>query len=202
MAERSLKVDHTTIWRWTQTYGPDVYRRLKGEVKRKSSTWHVDETWRRSPADPCHHHRAYGSVHGGSSRLRDANFARVKELGDESRLPIWEVLRNYPANAILAIGVVLVIYNYVITTFTPAYLTRQLGVPRSVPLTGLMLWEFGAISPKAVLDAACRSSGCSMTDPLSGEKLVSAPKVNFGRSSFPGICGFSVPMNSRIQRAL
>ena len=29
MAERGLKVDHTTIWRWTQTYGPEVYRRLQ-----------------------------------------------------------------------------------------------------------------------------------------------------------------------------
>jgi transposase-like protein len=39
MAERGLSVDHTTIWRWAQTYGPEVYRRLQGEVKRKSSTW-------------------------------------------------------------------------------------------------------------------------------------------------------------------
>ncbi len=45
MAERGLSVDHTTIWRWTQTYGPEVYRRLRGEVKRKSSTWHMDETY-------------------------------------------------------------------------------------------------------------------------------------------------------------
>ena len=45
MAERGLRVDHTTIWRWAQTYGPEVYRRLHGEVKRKSSTWHVDETF-------------------------------------------------------------------------------------------------------------------------------------------------------------
>src|ERR1700754_3012905 len=44
MTERGLAVDHTTIWRWTQTYGPEVYRRLHGEVKRKSSTWHIDET--------------------------------------------------------------------------------------------------------------------------------------------------------------
>jgi transposase-like protein len=27
------------------TYGPEVYRRLGGEVKRKSSTWHIDETF-------------------------------------------------------------------------------------------------------------------------------------------------------------
>src|SRR5262249_39553997 len=45
MAERGLSVDHTTIWRWTQAYSPEVYRRLVGEVKRKSSTWHLDETF-------------------------------------------------------------------------------------------------------------------------------------------------------------
>src|SRR3954447_16317499 len=45
MAERGLAVDHTTIWRWTQAYGPEVYKRLHGQVKRKSSTWHMDETF-------------------------------------------------------------------------------------------------------------------------------------------------------------
>jgi transposase-like protein len=45
IAERGLSVDHTTIWRWAQTYAPEVYRRLQGEVKRKSSTWHMDETF-------------------------------------------------------------------------------------------------------------------------------------------------------------
>ena len=45
MAERGLSVDHTTIWRWTQAYGPEVHRRLRGQVKPKSSTWHVDETF-------------------------------------------------------------------------------------------------------------------------------------------------------------
>ncbi len=45
MAERGLSVDHTSIWRWTQTYGPEVYRRLQGELKPKSSTWHMDETF-------------------------------------------------------------------------------------------------------------------------------------------------------------
>jgi transposase-like protein len=45
MAERGLSVDHTSIWRWIQAYGPELYRRLQGEVKRKSSTWHMDETF-------------------------------------------------------------------------------------------------------------------------------------------------------------
>src|SRR5689334_18505079 len=44
-AERGLAVDHTTIWRWVQQYGPEALRRLHGEVKRKSSTWHMDETF-------------------------------------------------------------------------------------------------------------------------------------------------------------
>jgi hypothetical protein len=30
MAERSLAVDHATIWRWAQTYAPEVQRRLRG----------------------------------------------------------------------------------------------------------------------------------------------------------------------------
>ena len=45
MAERGLSVDHTSVWRWTHAYGPEVYRRLKGQVKRKSPTWHMDETF-------------------------------------------------------------------------------------------------------------------------------------------------------------
>ena len=45
MAERGLAVDHTTIWRWAQRYGREVLRRLGGEVKQKSSTWHMGETF-------------------------------------------------------------------------------------------------------------------------------------------------------------
>lgn len=48
MAERGLSMDHATIWRWVQTYGPEVYRRLQGAVKRKSSTGHMDETFVRA----------------------------------------------------------------------------------------------------------------------------------------------------------
>src|ERR1051326_838871 len=40
-----LIVDHTSIWRWVQAYGPEVNRRLYGIVKPKSSTWQMDETF-------------------------------------------------------------------------------------------------------------------------------------------------------------
>jgi IS6 family transposase len=45
MAERGLSVDHTTIWRWRQRYAPQVQRRLRGQLKPKGSTWHIDETF-------------------------------------------------------------------------------------------------------------------------------------------------------------
>ena len=45
MAERGLAVDHTSVWRWVQAYGPEVNRRLHGVVKPKSSGWHMDETF-------------------------------------------------------------------------------------------------------------------------------------------------------------
>src|SRR5438552_2624773 len=41
MAERGLFVDQTTIWRWTQTYAPEVQRRLRGSSspKDRPGTW-------------------------------------------------------------------------------------------------------------------------------------------------------------------
>src|SRR5260370_6184869 len=49
MAERGLSVDHTTVWRWTQTDAPEVQRRLRGQVKPKGSTMHMYETFVRFP---------------------------------------------------------------------------------------------------------------------------------------------------------
>jgi transposase-like protein len=33
MAERGLAMDHTTIFRWIHRYGPEVHRRLRGQLK-------------------------------------------------------------------------------------------------------------------------------------------------------------------------
>ena len=67
-------------------------------------------------------------------------FSRVKGLGLESRLPLLEALRDYPGPLLLAIGVVFVSIGgfYIASTFTLSYLTEQLGVARSVALTGLL----------------------------------------------------------------
>jgi hypothetical protein len=99
MAERDLAVDHTTIWRWAQAYGPEVYRRLSGEVRRKSSTWHVDETFVRIAGRWMYLFRA---VDGGGqtvdfylSETRDREAAKVflkralgiRTIGNRTCLP-------------------------------------------------------------------------------------------------------------------
>jgi IS6 family transposase len=81
MAERGLAVDHTTIWRWTQHYGPEVLRRLQGEMKRKSSTWHMDETFVRIAGKQKYLFRAVDS-HGQTvdfylSETRDREAAKL-----------------------------------------------------------------------------------------------------------------------------
>ena len=63
MAERGLIVDHTSIWRWVQAYGPEVNRRLYGVVKPTSSTWHMEETFVRIAASGCYLCRAV-DAHG------------------------------------------------------------------------------------------------------------------------------------------
>ena len=44
MAERSLSVDHSTIWRWVQRYAPELNRRCRRELRKTNRSWRVDET--------------------------------------------------------------------------------------------------------------------------------------------------------------
>src|SRR5215510_10307741 len=108
MAERGLSVDHTTIWRWTQVYGPEVYRRLRGNVKRKSSTWHVDETFVRIAGRWMYLFRAVDSsgqtvdFYLSETRDREAAQAFLKRaLANPDNRPIRVLardgLRSYPA---------------------------------------------------------------------------------------------------------
>ena len=81
MAERGLSVHHTSIWRWVQAYGPEVHRRLSGEVKQKSSTWHMDETFVRIAGNWMYLFRAVDS-HGQTvdfylSESRDREAAKL-----------------------------------------------------------------------------------------------------------------------------
>src|SRR5215468_7716247 len=108
MAERGLAVDHTTIWRWTQRYGPEVLRRLGGEVKRKSSTWHMDETFVRIAGKQMYLFRAVDSqgqtVDFYLSETRDREAAKLflrRAMANPDNPPPHEFardgLRSYPA---------------------------------------------------------------------------------------------------------
>jgi transposase, IS6 family len=108
MAERGLAVDHTTIWRWVQRYGPEIHRRLRGNVKQKSSTWHMDETFVRIAGRWLYLFRAVDSqgqtVDFYLSETRDREAAKhflKKALANTDNRPphvfARDGLRSYPA---------------------------------------------------------------------------------------------------------
>jgi transposase-like protein len=44
MAERGVKVDHTTIYRWVQDYAPELDKRIRPFLNPTTDSWRVDET--------------------------------------------------------------------------------------------------------------------------------------------------------------
>ena len=45
MAERGVRVDHVTIYRWVQSCAPEMEKRLRWQWRRPASShWRVDET--------------------------------------------------------------------------------------------------------------------------------------------------------------
>src|ERR1700751_5912548 len=45
LADRGLHPDHVTIWRWVQSYAPEMERRLRSKLKPTNDSWQVDETY-------------------------------------------------------------------------------------------------------------------------------------------------------------
>jgi transposase, IS6 family len=45
MAERGLRIDHTTIYRWVQQYAPELEKRCRAHLKTTNDSWRVDETY-------------------------------------------------------------------------------------------------------------------------------------------------------------
>jgi metabolite-proton symporter len=68
-------------------------------------------------------------------------FARVKESGSESRMPIVELLRTHKKNVLLAMGARFAEngFYYIYTVFVLSYATDHLGVERSSILTGVLV---------------------------------------------------------------
>src|ERR1700724_2523532 len=45
LAERGLRADHVTVWRWVQRYASEMERRLRSRLKPSTDSWRVDETY-------------------------------------------------------------------------------------------------------------------------------------------------------------
>ena len=53
LEERGLKVDHTTVWRWVQYYGPELEQRLRQHRKATNRSWRLPESVDDLPYDYC-----------------------------------------------------------------------------------------------------------------------------------------------------
>src|SRR5271157_268401 len=90
LEERGLYVDHTTVWRWVQYYGPELEQRLRQHLKPTNKSWRVDETYVRVKGRWCYLYRAIDSK-GATidfllSALRDSLPARRRcRLRDHGR---------------------------------------------------------------------------------------------------------------------
>lgn len=45
MTERGVEIVHTTIYRWVQTYAPEIDKRSRPHLRQTNDSWRVDETY-------------------------------------------------------------------------------------------------------------------------------------------------------------
>src|ERR1700734_233036 len=45
LLDRGVEVDHTTIFRWIQTYAEELEKRIRPHLRMSNGSWRVDETY-------------------------------------------------------------------------------------------------------------------------------------------------------------
>jgi len=73
--------------------------------------------------------------------LETPAFTQVKESGTEAQMPIIDVLRTYPKNVLLAMGMRIAENGtfYILTAFVLTYITQQLGLEQNTGLIGVLI---------------------------------------------------------------
>jgi MFS transporter, MHS family, shikimate and dehydroshikimate transport protein len=68
-------------------------------------------------------------------------FRRVQESGTEAQMPILDVLRTYPKNVLLAMGMRIAENGtfYILTAFVLTYVVEELGLEQGTGLTGVII---------------------------------------------------------------
>jgi MFS transporter, MHS family, shikimate and dehydroshikimate transport protein len=68
-------------------------------------------------------------------------FRRVQESGTEANMPILDVLRTYPKNVLLAMGMRIAENGtfYILTAFVLTYVVQEVGLEQNVGLTGVII---------------------------------------------------------------
>src|SRR5919206_664754 len=73
--------------------------------------------------------------------LESPVFTQVKESGTEADMPIIDVIRTYPKNVLLAMGMRVAENGpfYILTVFVLSYITAELGLAENVGLIGVLI---------------------------------------------------------------
>lgn len=76
--------------------------------------------------------------------LESPAFQQVQESGTQARMPIVDVLRVYPKQVLIAMGLRVAENGsfYVFSVFVLTYVTEQLGLPNTLALLGVMIASF------------------------------------------------------------
>jgi transposase, IS6 family len=58
LADRGIRVDHTTLFRWVQVYALELDKRMRPHLRVTNGSWRVDETYIRVKGEWVYLHRA------------------------------------------------------------------------------------------------------------------------------------------------